>query len=200
MAGSIHPDKITMAVYDAQSRGLIRAPHGDSLLFESAAPITARSWAGYPWNRRPGLQADTNASPKPEWQWITEIVRKWELEEESGLSNLLEMTLSDAETAAAPASLGIAREEYIGKLRHECRKRISAVYGAEDAQDELFIRMRDGADATKDAERDRLRARYAKIKTWAMGVTAKSGFDAVNLSADATWATAWTPPAAAGRE
>lgn len=200
MTLSIHPDKITIAVYDAQSRGLIRCPHGDSLTFPPGRNVTERSWASYPWNRRPGLQADTNASPKPTWQWITGMVRKWELEEESGLSNLLEMTLSDAETAAAPASLGIVRDEYLGKLRHECRKRISAVYGAEDAQDELFIRMRDGADATKDAERDRLRARYAKIKTWAMGVTAKSGFDAVNLSADATWTTTWTPPASAGRE
>lgn len=120
---SIHPDKITMAVYDAQSRGLIRCPHGDSLTFPPGRNVTERSWASYPWNRRPGLQADPNASPKPTWQWITDMVRKWELEEESGLSNLLEMTLSDAEAAAAPASLGIAREEYLGKLRRECRKK-----------------------------------------------------------------------------
>ena len=117
-----------------------------------------------------------------------------------GRWDFIEMPLAQAEAIAAAASLEKSRKDYLRDLRAECRKRIAAVYGGDDALDEVFIRLRDGADATKDAERDRLRARYAKIKTWAMGVTTKSGFDALDLSAPATWAVAWTPPAAAGRE
>ena len=190
---------ISVAVQAAHVKGVIRQPDGVTLTFEGNE-ITEREWERYPWQGRRGVPHDPKASDKPAWEWIVEAVRKLELYERMGREDFISKPLAEVESIAAADDFEKAKTGFLQNLKDECRKRISAVYGADDAQGEVFIRLRDGADATKDAERDRLRARYAKIKTWAMGVTAKSGFDAVDLSADATWAAAWTPPAAAGRE
>ena len=201
MTRMLNARDVSGAVQTAHAHGVIRQPHGTTLSGFKSACVTEKTWAAYPWRGRHCAPHDPLASPKPSWQWLVEAVRKMELAAlAEGRWEFISMPLAQVESIAAVHSLEKTKTGFLQNLRTECRKRISAVYGAEDAQDELFIRMRDGADATKDAERDRLRARYAEIKTWAMGVTAKSGFDAVNLSADAAWTTTWTPPAAAGRE
>ena len=191
---------ISVAVQAAHVDGLLRQPDGVTLCFKSHE-ITKKAWEKYPWQGRRGVPHDPDASPKPTWEWLVETVKKLKYAElMDGRWDFIAMPLAEVEKIVAESSFTKSKKEYLRSLRDECGKRISAVYGADDAQDEVFVRLRDGADATKDAERDRLRARYAKIKTWAMGVTTKSGFDALDLSAPATWAVAWTPPAAAGRE
>ena len=141
-------------------------PGGDAPTF------SAETWEQYRWNP-PGSQAyeagafDDGASAKPTWAML--------------------------QAALGPAELAQAQHAAIADLHELCRRRITAAYGATSLDDEVLLRLRDGATADQNTERERLRTLFRARR------------DAINAAATAaavesllTVALAdsfWAPPA-----
>ena len=71
-------------------------------------------------------------------------------------------------------------------LKAECRRRITAAYGADDWQDEMEIRVRGDATAEQNTERDRLRGVYrAEVARFAGADTGT--VDRFDPADDAVW-------------
>ena len=117
------------------------------------------------WSAQAGFgecqEADRDASAKPTWAAI-----------------------EAAHAIAAPPAL---REQREGELRAECRRRITAAYGAADWQDEIEKRAGGRVSAEQDAERDRLRATHAALKAALAGLTLGE-LEAFKPADDASWA------------
>ena len=74
-------------------------------------------------------------------------------------------TYADLIALSGPAQLAKTREDRLNTLRTECRRRITAAFGASDALDELFIREAGEATAEQHAERLRLLARHRALRS-----------------------------------
>ena len=141
----------------------------------------------------PWPDADGNEQIAPLWQdaWHR-FVWNPNLREEKSPKPLWETVQYAAAMAGA-----------LHDLDRICKQRITAGYGADDAEDEGFDRLRaaePGADAALvrritagHLERDRLRARHADIKAWLLSVTDRAALESVNLHDPGYWAATWTP-------
>ena len=167
------PKQFELALGYLMAAGL-RLPHG---IFPGLEPggvrafPAAKDWAFYQWNPPEYLvgqagfdecqEADRDASAKPTWAAI-----------------------EAAHAIAAPPAL---REQRQGELRAECRRRITAAYGAADWQDEIEKRAGGRVSAEQDAERDRLRATHAALTAALAGMTLGE-LEAFKPADDTNWA------------
>ena len=73
-------------------------------------------------------------------------------------------------------------------LKSECSRRITAAYGMTEWRDEMEMRLRGESTKAQDAERERIRARYATLKA---RLNAKDIYDFAAESFDATLDSHW---------
>lgn len=167
------PEQFELAIYHLAADGLA-LPHGFIPGTEPGGvrPIADQAaWDFYQWNPPEHLvgvagfedyqEADPAAGVKPTWAAI-----------EAALA------------AAAPVE---AREEIATALRAECRRRITAAYGADDWQDEIEKRVGGRATEAQHAERERLRAKHAALEA-GLADMALAALEAFTPTADAHWA------------
>lgn len=95
-------------------------------------------------------------------------------------------TWKKLETAFGPAMLIVHRGRLRLEIREETRRRITLGYGEASWQDEMELRARGGETAQQDTERDRLRARYAALRTSLDTMTMKQ-LEAFDPSDDTHW-------------
>lgn len=113
---------------------------------EDRFPRTAAEWDAYPYNPPGDMAAipefravDPDATAKPTYAALR---------------------------AAQARATADGRDDALLRLSDECRRRISAAYGASDWADEIERRLAARHTAAQDAERDRLRTRHAAVKAW----------------------------------
>ena len=154
------PDEFAAAIALLVRAGL-RLPYGAFPGTQPDAPpkslLTSEAWDGYGWNPPQHLAhatPDPDASRKPEWSYLlvlVDVVRR-----------------------------GRAEERTHALLRVEATRRISAVFGAETAQEEVWVRLAGGNTPERLALRDALLERYRYLRAGTLDLTADelAGYDA----------------------
>ena len=105
---------------------------------------------------------DPNADPKPTWAQI--------------------------EAAVPLAKMRDTATRLFVLLNDEESLRITRAYGVRTVTDEILLRLRNGASAAQDTERDRLHLRRIEIETDIQAAQTPDELDAIDVSADALWA------------
>ena len=144
---------MSWAFHYLEAEDRIVFPHGfvpGSCVGGCSSEFTSATWAAYDWDTVGGVfpditAADPAASPKPSW------------------SQLL--------AARKAAEVKQLRAQHSKALKAECERRIMAAYGETTLNDEILLRLRNGHTAAQDVERDRLRARYRRLKLAMMRMT-----------------------------
>ena len=167
----------------AHLRGLdgespLKLPHGvlpGELPGGDAVTFTAETWEAYQWNP-PGLgayavdDADDSADPKPTWAML--------------------------QAAVAPAELAQAQRRAVAELSALCRRKITAIYGEANLEDEMLLRLRDGETEAQNTERDRLRGLFQARRAAINAATTTAAVESLLAAAiaDAFWAPPPTDP------
>ena len=159
-------DEFRARLYRMAAAGTIRLPYDHVPEYDENTPVTAAWWGEVAWNP-PANSAytapDPGASAKPSWRTVTAAI-----------------TAADAEAA---------RIERPRRLKAESRRRIVRAYGADSVNDEVFLRLRGGATEAQDAERDRIRSRYAVLKA-SLDTMTDAQIIAFDPTLDSHWAEA----------
>ena len=127
---------------------------------------TKAEWDSYQWNP-PGflpeiMVPDPDALPKPTWATLV--------------------------AAASAQDVVVVAAQKLQALRQDCHVRIIKAYGSDSFDDEVGLRLRQGQTAEQDAERERLRTKYAEIKGNIEATTTVVALDAIVVDSDETWA------------
>ena len=143
-------------------------PNGE---FAEAVCTSWARWKTYEWNPPEFMpvnaellqqygDTDFDASDKPRWQEIRRAYEKFSIKSRLSI--------------------------YPDAMRHECRSRITSIYGADDLDDEILMRLRGESTTDQDTERDRLRD---KCKALVLSLNALSVEDLENydVSDDNLW-------------
>lgn len=133
--------------------------------------FTAKTWDEYGWNppgvpHYAGQPADPAASAKPTWAML--------------------------QAALAPAELAQAQVLAIAQLHELCHRKITANYGVKTSQEEIFLRLRDGATLAQNTERDRLRTLYRTRRDAINAATTPAAVETLIVAARAD--AFWAPP------
>lgn len=153
-------------------------PHGVFIFGEGSGlelipELTETLWNNYQWNPpvhghedpEGTFELDDEAPPKPTWEKLMLAYKSFKI----------------------PADRLFRVEE----LRFQCSRRISLAYGENSFEEEVKTRLNNDHTAEEDAERERLRARYAEIKAW---ILANDDLDRVDIYDDTVWEEGWSPP------
>ena len=168
-------DQFQIGINELVANGLI-LPHGINPASYPGGTVEAvctswARWRKYGWNPPEFMtvtdellqefgDTDWDASPKPSWQ--------------------------DIRKAYETSVPKLRRIELAKEIREETQRRIIIVYGADDLNDEILIRLRGEESAYQNAERDRLRAKGSALRASLDGLSLDTLKD-YNPGDDSLW-------------